>query len=49
VPAYSTQQGLRLLYVSASDSTCQRRSPCFATVQAAMDAATPGETIQIGA
>ncbi len=41
-------QGLgHTLYVNKSDATCGERSPCYTTIQSAVDAASSGDTIQI--
>ncbi len=45
----SQQQSPGTLYVNNTDPTCQGRSPCFTTIQAAVNAALSGETIQIQA
>src|SRR5262245_38925477 len=37
------------LFVSNTDSTCAGQSPCFSTIQAAVDAAQAGDTIRIQA
>src|SRR5919198_42314 len=36
-------------YVSATDPTCSGRTPCFGTIQQAVDAALPGETVVVQA
>jgi len=38
-----------LLYVHPTDPTCQGQSPCYQTIQAAVDAAQSGDTIRIQA
>lgn len=48
LPPPSFSESGRLLYVSGTDSTCGDRSPCSPTIQAAVDAAQPGDTVQIG-
>ncbi|MBI3000673.1 MAG: PKD domain-containing protein [Deltaproteobacteria bacterium] len=45
----SSQQQGPVLYVNNADPTCNGRSPCYTTIQAAVDAALPGDTIQIQA
>lgn len=47
-PAPSHQQG-RTLFVNNVDPSCGGRSPCYTTIQAAVDAAVAGDTIQIQA
>jgi RHS repeat-associated protein len=37
------------LYVSNTSPTCQGHAPCFSTIQAAINAAQPGDTVQIQA
>jgi hypothetical protein len=49
VPTASHQQQPRTLFVNNTDPTCQGQSPCYATIQAAVDAAQPGDTIRIQA
>lgn len=41
------QQRTTTLFVNRNDPTCGGRSPCFSTIQAAIDAADPGESIHI--
>jgi len=41
----STTPGI--LYVSADDPACGGRSPCFATIQAAVDAAADGDEVRV--
>lgn len=36
-------------FVNATDHTCQGQSPCYATIQQAINAANPGDTIRIHA
>jgi parallel beta-helix repeat protein len=36
-------------YVDDDDATCGGNSPCYATIQAAVDAADPGDTIHVAA
>jgi hypothetical protein len=38
-----------ILYVSRNDSTCGGQSPCFTTIQSAINAAGPGKSIHIQA
>lgn len=38
-----------VLYVSATDSGCGGQSPCFGSIQAAVDAAQPGDEIRVAA
>ncbi len=45
----STQQLGHTIYVSNSDPACGGRSPCYATIQAAVNAALQGDVIQIQA
>lgn len=49
LPAPSPQQVGHTLYVDGTDPTCGGRSPCFTTIQAAVNAAFPGDIIQIQA
>lgn len=37
----------RFLYVDDDDATCGGRAPCFATVQAAIDASSSGDTVLV--
>jgi len=46
--AVGAQQSVTL-YVSSTDPTCAGHSPCFATIQAAINAAGPGNVVQIQA
>ena len=46
VPA---QQLGRLLYVNKTDTTCTGKSPCYSTIQAAIDVSGSGDTIRIQA
>jgi hypothetical protein len=39
----------QILYVNNNDLTCDGKSPCFSTIQAAVNASLPGETIQVQA
>jgi hypothetical protein len=47
LPTPSPQPLGHTLYVNRTDPTCGGKSPCFATIQAAVDAALPADTIQI--
>ncbi len=47
-PPLSAQQPITL-YVNRSDPTCGGQSPCFTTIQAAINAAGPGDVIHIQA
>ena len=38
-----------VLYVNNTDATCDGHSPCFSTIQAAVDAASAGDTVSIQA
>jgi hypothetical protein len=49
LPTASLQQQAHILYVNNTDPTCQGQSPCYATIQAAVDAAQAGDTIRIQA
>jgi hypothetical protein len=49
LPTPSLQQQSRILYVNNADPTCQGQAPCYATIQAAVDAAVAGDTIRIQA
>jgi hypothetical protein len=42
-----SQAASTLLYVNKTDPTCQGHTPCYNTIQAAVDAAQPGDTIRI--
>ena len=46
VPA---QQLGRVLYVNKTDTTCNGQSPCYSTIQAAIDVSTSGDAIRIQA
>ena len=46
--AIGAQQSITL-YVNRTDPTCAGQSPCFATIQAAINAAGPGNIVQIQA
>ncbi|MBI3249129.1 MAG: VCBS repeat-containing protein [Deltaproteobacteria bacterium] len=43
------QAGPTVLYVNATDPTCQGQSPCYQTIQAAVDTAQPGDTVRVQA
>jgi RHS repeat-associated protein len=47
LPTPSPQPLGHTLYVNRTDPTCGGKSPCFAAIQAAVDAALPADTIQI--
>ncbi|MBI3245681.1 MAG: VCBS repeat-containing protein [Deltaproteobacteria bacterium] len=49
LPSHSLQHAALVLYVNVSDPTCQGQSPCFTKIQAAIDAAQPGDTIRVQA
>ena len=49
VPRSSSQQGGVIRYVNNADPTCGGLTPCYATIQAAVNAAQAGDTIQIQA
>jgi RHS repeat-associated protein len=49
VPALSSPQSGNTLYVNNTDPTCNGHSPCFSTIQAAVNAALSGETVQVQA
>ena len=49
LPNLVTAQQPTILFVNRTDPTCGGRSPCFATIQAAINSAGPGNTIQIQA
>ena len=36
-------------HVDRSDSTCAGRAPCYGSIQAAVNAAQPGDTVQVRA
>jgi pectin methylesterase-like acyl-CoA thioesterase len=38
-----------ILYVGDNNPACGGNSPCFSTIQAAINAAAPGDTIQVAA
>ncbi len=46
-PAF--QQGPLTRYVNNTDPTCGGHTPCYTTLQAAVDAVLPGETVLIQA
>src|SRR5712691_378935 len=48
-PALFSQQAATTRYVNKTDSTCQGHSPCYPTIQAAVDAAQRGDTVRIQA
>ncbi len=45
----ATAQAQTILHVNRTDSTCGGHSPCYATIQAAVDTATSGTVIRIQA
>ena len=45
----TVSQAATILYVNTTDPTCQGHSPCYSTMQAAVDAAQAGDTIRIQA
>jgi hypothetical protein len=47
--AFNTTANPGVLYVSATDATCGGRSPCFTTIQAAVNAATNGDELRVAA
>ena len=46
LPLHAQQTG-RILYVNRTDSTCAGQSPCFATIQSAIETSTSRDTIRI--
>ena len=46
-PAPASAQPPLTRYVSHADPTCAGHTPCYATIQAAVTAAQPGDTVQI--
>src|SRR3990172_3846332 len=49
VSGSSSQQGGVIRYVNNADPTCGGLTPCYATIQAAVNAVQAGDTIQIQA
>ncbi|MCS7158677.1 MAG: right-handed parallel beta-helix repeat-containing protein [Blastocatellia bacterium] len=51
IPGVTSKAGIApdVLYVSATDPTCGGRSPCFTTIQAAVNAARAGDEIRVAA
>jgi len=49
LPSLASLQTAPTRYVNAADLTCQGRAPCYASIQAAIDAAQPGERIVVQA
>jgi RHS repeat-associated protein len=49
LPTASREQQGHILYVNNADATCHWQSPCYTTIQAAVDAAVAGDTIRIQA
>jgi RHS repeat-associated protein len=45
----SSQQPGRMLYVSNTDPSCKGNFPCYPTIQTGVNAAFPGDTIQVQA
>ncbi len=49
IPSPSAQQSGRTLYVNNTDPSCGGQSPCYISIQAAVNAALAGDSIQIQA
>jgi len=49
LPIAVTAQQPTILHVNGTDPTCGGQSPCFTTIQAAINAAGPGNVIHIQA
>jgi RHS repeat-associated protein len=49
LPSHSWQQAALIRYVNVTDLTCQSLSPCYQKIQAAIDAAQPGDTVRVQA
>jgi hypothetical protein len=47
VAALGTSEGATVRYASSTDAGCGERSPCYSSIQAAVDVAQPGDTVQI--
>jgi pectin methylesterase-like acyl-CoA thioesterase len=47
VPKLFAQSGGMVRYVNNPDPTCRGHAPCYSTIQAAVDAVQPGDTIRI--
>ncbi|HMB89015.1 MAG TPA: right-handed parallel beta-helix repeat-containing protein [Methylomirabilota bacterium] len=47
--APSAVDGATIRHVDRSDATCGGRAPCYGSIQAAVDAAQPGDTVQVRA
>ena len=47
--AAAAGEAATIRHVSAADPGCEGRSPCYSTIQAAVSAAQPGDTVQIQA
>src|SRR5260370_28162230 len=45
--APSAVDGATIRHVDRSDATCGGRAPCYGSIQAAVDAAQPGDTVQV--
>jgi len=49
LPAVATTEAATVRHVSRTDAGCGGHSPCYATIQAAIDVVQPGDTVQIQA
>jgi parallel beta-helix repeat protein len=47
VPALASAQSPVIRYVDPADPTCGGHSPCYSTIQAAVTAAQPGDTVRV--
>src|SRR5262249_46351089 len=47
LPAVASAQSPVTRYVSPTDPTCGGHTPCYATIQAAVTAAQPGDTVRV--
>src|SRR5258708_34758682 len=47
--APSAVDGATIRHVDRSDATCGGRAPCYGSIQAAVEAAQPGDTVQVRA
>src|SRR5437879_13603990 len=47
--APSAVDGATVRHVDRSDATCGGRAPCYGSIQAAVNAAQPGDTVQVRA
>src|SRR5258708_26888220 len=45
----SAVDGATVRHVDRSDATCGGRAPCYGSIQAAVNAAQPGDTVQVRA